>query len=314
MTARHHHYLPQCYLKGFTLEQRKESKLLVIDLRRKKSFETVPRNVGGVRDFNRIEAEGVDPNILESSLSKPEAEAAAAIERLKETHAFTGRDKEAIIWLMALLAVRSPEQREHKRQFHAELAERIMDLLHDSKERWEQEMDRLKRDDPSFKLETTFEDSKRFHESKSYTIEVAREHQIRIELAQMEALVPHLMRRNWILLKADSETGPFITTDCPVRIDWRDPDSVPAFYKNSPGFGSKGTEVYFPVTQDLALVGEFGGPTNTLRANETIVAGLNAQMLYNVDNQLYAPTSTFKFLGKENVLLTGERLLETFNN
>ncbi|MFZ3064317.1 MAG: DUF4238 domain-containing protein [Nitrospirota bacterium] len=69
MTARHHHYLSQCYLKGFTKGDSKKSKLTVIDFREKKLFETTPRNVGGIRDFNRIDIEAIDQNALEKSLS-----------------------------------------------------------------------------------------------------------------------------------------------------------------------------------------------------------------------------------------------------
>ncbi len=65
--SRHHHYLSQCYLKGFTQGSSKKSKLTVIDLKEKKRFEIIPRNVGGMRDFNRVEIEGVDPEVVEKN-------------------------------------------------------------------------------------------------------------------------------------------------------------------------------------------------------------------------------------------------------
>jgi len=64
-SSRHHHYLSQFYLKGFTDGRSKKSKLTVIDAVTRKKFESNPRNVGGVRDFNRIEADGVEPDVLE---------------------------------------------------------------------------------------------------------------------------------------------------------------------------------------------------------------------------------------------------------
>jgi len=81
MTARHHHYLSQCYLKGFTKGGSKKSKLIVIDLKRKKYFETIPRNVGGIRDSNRIDIERIDQNILEKSIAEFESAAAASLRR-----------------------------------------------------------------------------------------------------------------------------------------------------------------------------------------------------------------------------------------
>lgn len=90
MTARHHHYLSQCYLKGFTNGKAKKSKLIVFDLREKKSFETIPRNVGGMRDFNRVNVEGVDQNHIEKALADFEGKAATALKKLEETSDFVG--------------------------------------------------------------------------------------------------------------------------------------------------------------------------------------------------------------------------------
>lgn len=54
-TARLHHYIPQCYLKGFTHTQNRQAKLFVLDAIKKKSFETIARNIGAERDFNKLE-------------------------------------------------------------------------------------------------------------------------------------------------------------------------------------------------------------------------------------------------------------------
>jgi hypothetical protein len=256
MTARHHHFLSQCYLKGFTRGKSKKSKLAVIDLKGKKSFETTPRNVGGVRDFNRVEIEGVDPNYLESELSKFEGLAATALKQLRETLDFSGETKDVILNLIALIAVRSPERREHMRQFEAQIAERIMGMTLDSKGKWEGQVNKLNEDEkPSTKV--SYEDAKEFFESKKYTIEVAREHHIRMEMVQVDAILPCLFGRQWMLITSDDESGPFITTDRPMNLSWINPEEVPPFYRSSPGFGLKGTEVYFPISQDLALIGEF---------------------------------------------------------
>lgn len=57
MNARHHHYLSQCYLRGFSSGNGKKSNLTVFDFQNKKVFVTSSRNVGGLRDFNRIDIE-----------------------------------------------------------------------------------------------------------------------------------------------------------------------------------------------------------------------------------------------------------------
>lgn len=111
--SRHHHYLSQCYLKGFTQGSAKNSKLTVIDLKNKKKFETIPRNVGGMRDFNRVEIEGVNPEIVEKKQANFESQAALALKKLEDTQDFTGETKDVILELIAMLSIKSPQMREH---------------------------------------------------------------------------------------------------------------------------------------------------------------------------------------------------------
>ncbi len=305
MTARHHHYLPQFYLKGFTKDKAKKSKLSVIDVKEKKSFETIPRNVGGIRDFNRVDIEGIDPSVVESALSQFEDQAATALKKLNENYDFSGETQDLILNLIALIAARSPERREYKQQFEAQIIEHVMGAIHDSKESWESQNEKLREKDSNYKYNVTYEQAKGFFKRKQYTIEGVREHQIQMEMVEANAILPYLFKRNWLLLTSHDQTGPFITTDWPVNLSWKEPDK----YRRSPGFGLKSTEVYFPVSQNLALIGEFDGCEGQEEATEQLVAALNTKMLYNLHRQIYSPKMNFKFLGKNNELLSGKQLL-----
>jgi hypothetical protein len=312
MTARQHHYLSQCYLKGFTKGRAKKSKLWVLGPRIRKAFQTTPRNVGGVRDFNRINSPEVDQDALETELAKFESKAASALKQLLQTLSFSGETRDVLLNLMALLAVRSPERREHMRKFHADVVERLMELTLHSKERWESQYKQAKADHPEMSDDVSYEDMKAFFESKRYKVEVSREHHIHMEMVQVDAILPCLYRRNWTLLKANASSGPFITTDKPVDLSWNDPDSVPPIYRSSPGFGLKSTQVYFPLSQDLAVIGEFDGTDRTMNATEAFVALLNSKMLYSFHNQIYTPTMGFKFVGKGNTIRPGSQLVRAF--
>jgi hypothetical protein len=136
MTARHHHFLSQCYLRGFTKDGSKRSTLTVIDLSQNKRFETKPRNVGGIRDFDRVDAEGIDQNFLETSLGQFESDAASALKALSEGAKFTGQVRNLILNLIALLAVRSPQMRDHMQRQEAQIAEIAVGLALETKERW----------------------------------------------------------------------------------------------------------------------------------------------------------------------------------
>lgn len=78
--SRGHHYLPQCYLKGFSKKKGKKSwQLQVIDVEYKTQFPATPKRVGLQRDFNRIDIEGVEPDALETSLSTFETDLAESL-------------------------------------------------------------------------------------------------------------------------------------------------------------------------------------------------------------------------------------------
>lgn len=307
---RHHHYISQCYLKGFTRGGTKKSKLTVVDLREKKCFETTPRNVGGKRDFNRIDFDGIDPNTLEKSLSKFEGEADSALQTLEENSDFEGETKSVILNLVALFAVRNPAMREHWKQFQAELAERTIDIILSTKERWESHIRQMKESGKEIDESVTYEDAKKFHDSKKYTITVAREHHIQTEFDSIDTILPLLAGRNWLLIRATEESGPFITTDKPVILTWKEPDKIPSFYRNSPGYGMNDTQVYFPVSKNVALVGEFDGHEIVFEGKRELVAALNTKMLMYTSKQVYAPNLAFFFRGENDELLDGTQLLK----
>lgn len=312
MTARKHHYLSQCYLKGFTDGGGKASKLTVFDRKQKKHFTTTPKNVGAIRDFNRINVDGVDPNILEHSLSLFETKAATALKKLRDGASFDGEIREVTLNLVALLAIRSPRMREHWRKFQAQIAERIMDLVLFSKDRWESQTREMVAAGVEVDETVTYEDLKQFYESKQYTIEVPREHQIHMEFVGIDAVLPTLLARKWLVVRATERTGPFVTSDRPVSLTWNEPDKVPRMYRESPGFGLKGTQVYFPLSSNTALVGEFDGHEGVVDGTKELVAGFNSQMIMFAYTQFYSPKMKFHFLGKNQEILDGKNLLKGF--
>lgn len=313
MSARHHHYLSQCYLKGFTKNGSKKSMLSVIDFKKKTQFETKPRNVGGIRDFNRINIDGVDQNTVETSLSEFEGRVATAIKRVDETPIFNGTDKDHILNLIALLSIRSPEMRENFRQFQVQVLEMIMDLSLETKERWESQMEKMKADGQKLEPSISYEEIKAFHDRKKYRIELSTEHHLRMEMVGIDAILPCLYRRNWLLIQSTGESGFFITSDHPVILTWNEPNKIPSIYRNSPGFGLKDTQVYFPLTKNIALLGEFDGREGVINAKREVVALLNSKIITFAYKQVYAPKIDFYFMGSGGELLDGNRILREIN-
>lgn len=309
MIARNHHYLSQFYLRGFTRGRGKKSKLQVIDLSRRRKYETTPRNVGGLRDFNRVEAEGVDPNMLENDLSRFEGEAAHALREVDDGAPFEGPRRELILNLVAMFAARTPERREHVRAFHEEIATKVMDLALATPERWESQVRQMQEAGVDVGEDVSYESLKRFSDSREYTVDIAREYQIGIELELVEAILPLLHHRNWLILRTDSVKSPFISSDNPVSLVWKDPESIPPLYRHSPGFGLRDTQVCFPLSQSTALVGEFAEEVGDTEVTEEIVAAVNGKTIYFTNKQLYAPKMGFKFMSGDGQLLKGKEIL-----
>ena len=139
--ARNHHWIPQCYLKGFARSPSKNAHLYVVDCVNGKAFTTTPRNVAAERDFNRIDVDGMEPDHVESGYARFEALASAALRRLCDSRDFgTGEDHNLILNLIALLAIRNPRMRERSRQTQETLIKRAVELATATKARFEHSM------------------------------------------------------------------------------------------------------------------------------------------------------------------------------
>lgn len=160
--ARHHHYIPQAYLKGFAL-QRSERQWYtqVTDLSAQRTYTANVRNVCGERDFMRIEVDGHAPDAIEKEMSNFEAKCIDAIRRVAESGKFDGEDANLTLNLMALLAVRSPEMRENHRGFHEQVAKRVMDIALATKDRWEGQTAQMREDGVPVK-DVSYEEVKAF--------------------------------------------------------------------------------------------------------------------------------------------------------
>ncbi len=308
--ARHHHYIPQCYLRRFTRNGAKNSKITVIDLKRRSIYETIPRNVGGIRDFNRINVPDQAPDALENAFSKFETSLAKHLEIFERDLSFDGNTRIHILNLIALLAIRTPFMRENMRQFRASIAERIMDIELSSKTRWNSTMKKMEEAGEKINKEVTYEQAKEFYERKEYTIEVSNENHIHTEMAGIDTVLPFLFNRKWLTVTATEETGPFVTTDNPVILSWLDPPKTPSRYP--PGFGLKGTEVLFPVSKNIALSGIFSGEEKVIRGTSEMVAMINTKIMLNAMHQIYAPMQRFNFRSPLGKIFSGVNAISTF--
>ncbi|MGH8159129.1 MAG: DUF4238 domain-containing protein [Rhodanobacter sp.] len=301
--------MSQFYLRGFIDREADESWLHVLDRDKRDTFKTKPRNLAAVRDFNRVNAEGVDPNAFETEMSRLESAAAGAWVRVHEGLPFEGEDRELILTMAALQHIRTPERREQWRQTRAHSAEVVMDAVLASEDRWNAHVRRA-REAGADLPEVSYAEATRFYEEKAYRIDVSQEGHLHMEFVGLDVVMPLFLARNWVLFRTDPRIEPFITSDQPVHLAWINPENVPPIHRNHPGHGFKDTRVWFPLSSELALVGEFDGPTGEHRAHPDGVAIINHMTMRGSRRRLYAPTLDFHYLTSDGSIHDGHHLLE----
>lgn len=309
MTARRHHYVPQCYLNGFVAD-REKPKLFVVDLETRRSFETAPANVAAERDFHTIDLDGHAPDALENAFSAFETQLDLALKRITAARSIANEKDRALIFeLIALMATKNPRLRQQMADVRANAAKMIMDLATSTKERWEAQVRAAKRDGfLAADAPADYERMREFIERDEYTIETPTMEHLRIELSVAETLMPHIADRHWLLFSAPAESS-FITSDHPVGLMWSKPSE--RGHLPPPGFGLTETLVVFPLSKELAMIGAFEMYDEERHADELRVAEINGSVFLNSTRQVYSRDSSFPYKLNHNPgIRRGDQLLD----
>jgi hypothetical protein len=314
VTARRHHFVSQCYLKNFAGPHKKVPQIHVYDRVSKTAFRTGIDNVGAERDFNRFEAEGQQPDAFENSMAGFEGELDGALGRIIATRSLSNDDDRAyLLNFIGLQALRNPRLREMMRSALEQTAKITMDLILSSRESYERHV-KATRAAGSVVPEVPYEEMKKFFKSEQYRVEANREAQIEREMQVFENTLPLLFRRGWRLLRAPGRSGGFITSDHPFTLMWSDPKMRGGFY--GPGLALPNTEIVFPISPALAVIGAFEIENGEQDVNDVAVASLNGATIAYAKRQVYALDPDFKYsmqydepLRTEADLMTDSRFL-----
>lgn len=252
--SRNHHWVPQCYLKGFAKSPSKKAQLHVIDTSLQQSFIANPRNVASARDFNRISADGFTPTQIEEDYANFEGKLARALHRIWQNRQL-GADEDLglLLNLVALLSVRNPLMRENVRGFHERIIKNMMHLTVATERRYDATFgDAIKDSDIVQDSKVDYMAMKEFVDNEKYSITMSTTSHVERELQLANSVLLQLAQRRWLLMRAAPDSGGFVTCDHPVCLIWSEKRDRGFF--SSPGFGVKGTEVVFSVSHDLEPV------------------------------------------------------------
>jgi hypothetical protein len=300
MTARRHHFIAQCYLRGFTANRKKQTRQLVVfDKTTRKSFRCATHNVALEKDFNRIDLEGVEPDAFENAMAQFEGLLGPALQRVGQGGSIKNETDRAILLnFIGLLTLRTPRMRERIRDFHERIAKTVLEIATATPERWDNEIAKARNAGyVSGSSNPSHEQMRKFVEGDQYKIHVPTNRHIALEVATFDKILPFLFERKWLLLKAAKNSGGFVTSDHPVCLMWSDRKEGGKFH--GPGLGLTGTELILPISHKLALVGAFELQDDEIEASERMVAAVNGAVVAYSERQVFARDMNFYYLMTE---------------
>lgn len=305
-----HHYVPQFYLRNFAVGVGRKARVVLFDAENRRLVPTRVRNVGSEHHFNRVDADGHDPNHVEDALAKLEGEMAGPLAEVIEARAFpTDEHFTYVMNLAALLSVRNPRMRGQMEKFHQDVAQKVMDVLVSSEEVWEHNAQRMKADGIELSGNVTYEDMKRFRDEQRYTIEIDQTHLIGLEFEVVPSVLETLARRNWCFAIAPSG-GQYITSDNPVCLEWSDNRDYGPF--SPPAHGKQGTSLVFPISSDVVLIGTFEDEPQRIFHDEGQVTSVNTIVARHSRRQIYARDAGFRLHLKNHQNVRGSDLPTVF--
>jgi hypothetical protein len=187
-----------------------------------------------VRDFNRVDVEGLDLDAFENAMASFEGEISPALDRITATKSIPSEDDRiSLINLICALALRNPRLRETIRHFHERVAKQMLNVMLSTPERWAAQTRKTKEEDEGFLKElpeVSYDEMKKFAQEERFKIQVPTLRHIQLEIENFDKVLPILLDRNWLMVRAPKDSGGFITSDHPVILAWSDPSMRGGFY------------------------------------------------------------------------------------
>lgn len=282
--ARAHHFVPQCWLAGFTDSGEKDGRLWVTDLKRKRAWQSTPVNTGHRRDFNRIDRPNAsDPLVAERALGDVENQVAPILKVLnREVREPSAIERDYLLEFMALQFIRTPS-------FRATI-DRTVDAKFQTalsnEENWERALREngipLDRPDVEYStVKASIQKGEPFYSGDNlyYLLYGAK-------FAEDIAATFRARYWNWII----DQRGGFIGSDNPVGLDG--PGNGPM------GF-NKAVVVVYPVCRHLLMCG-FHHREPSRDASRKLVAKYNTFAMLGADEQVYSHKEDFEWLDERD--------------
>jgi hypothetical protein len=281
---RRHHYVPRCWLAGFTDTGEQDGGLFVTDFTRRKQWAGVPGSVGFIRDFYRLEDEQIDdPVRVEKALSQIEGEVAPILRAIdRERRSPKPEEIDPLLYFMAIQWSRVPAFRPLVLSVAKRISdERITEILQ-SPDSWKAALERagISPDTPG----AEYEEMKAAFEADAFNLSAPTDWYVQRAFRAVDAILPGLHKRYWTTLVSPS--GSFIGSDNPVALDGEKGKLI--------GF-ENAEMVSYTVSRHVTVWGTLE-PMKYPRVNRKFIAHANTLSLLHTDGQVFSREPDFCWL------------------
>jgi len=291
-----HHYVPVCYLGGFTEVASKSNCLHVLDLDTMKSWKDLPKNVACENDYNSVDGD-LPADAFEDSFAEIEAATAPIWHRMIETKTVP-TDPEELHWLMnflTLLLLRTKPSRKLIDDMYLACAQGAIDLVTSTPERFESQIKQMQDagiDMPELNQGIPLEQIRQSMRDGSLEMSVENHNNYYlIKMGEQSVKVLEVLHaRNWAIWDfTDTEVNLF-TSDDPVSVVWNKP--TPQIHPA--GFGLSGTLAIIPLTTNLALIGAFERELLVTKTSSLLARRVNGVTLGHAFRFIYSSDDSRK--------------------
>lgn len=293
--ARAHHYVPQCWLAGFTESGEKDGRLQQTDVKTGNQWPTNPTNAGHQRDFYRLSDPEKNPLLVESKLAEIEGTVAPILRRLDRERRLPDDDElGSLIVFMAIQWIRVPAFRPFLFNFtDTFMRDKLSDAL-SSQESWKRTLQQA--GIPAGTEGSEYHKMREFFQSGEFSLNIGNDWYLKEGFINAIDVMESLEKRHWGV--AVSDAGDFIASDNPVVMDGPAGERM--------GFENAGVVIY-PISRHLVL---YGTKTATLipHTEPIDVARHNTFMMMTASSYVYSHRPDFPWLDAQERIQTDAHL------
>ena len=296
--TRDHHYNPRMLLKRFTTVAGSNGPIYSFDAVHSSVRRTSVKGCAWDRDFYAVNIPGVRSDYVETYFGRIENIAGPILANMLESRTLPARNSESFVNLMVFLALmdlRGPTWRAKFKSMDEESASLSLRLAMSTRERWES-VQRHMRESGFQRPEISYERMQRFFATEGFGIELANAGEMHTKrVVESLAWLPQkLARRNWGLRESATDAPDFVSSDCPVTVEWDDP-SMNQF--SPAGLAYRETEVALAVHPRFALIGRLESLREFMSISADDVAGINTRTAYHAARYVYSRNDDFETVG-----------------